>query len=147
MSDGVAYRWLFFLEGATTCLVALVAMLILPDFPEAENPWLTPAERSLALKRLADDAGPTTDTAKEDQSGFSLAIRDWKVWYFSVMILFINILLSFNAYFPTLVARLGYSPTRTLLLCAPPWLFATGIALWWSRCAGINSYFPNFSSF
>jgi len=36
--------------------------------------------------------------------------------------------LSFNAYFPTLIATMGYSPTNTLLLCAPPWAFATIIA-------------------
>ena len=36
--------------------------------------------------------------------------------------------LSFNAYFPTLTATMGYSPTITLLLGAPPWAFATIIA-------------------
>jgi hypothetical protein len=36
--------------------------------------------------------------------------------------------LSFNAYFPTLTATMGYSPTITLLLCAPPWAFTTIIA-------------------
>ncbi|KAF9503764.1 hypothetical protein BS47DRAFT_1378373 [Hydnum rufescens UP504] len=35
--------------------------------------------------------------------------------------------LSFNQYFPTLAATLGYSRTITLLLCAPPWGFATVI--------------------
>ncbi|THU95195.1 MFS general substrate transporter [Dendrothele bispora CBS 962.96] len=30
--------------------------------------------------------------------------------------------LSFNAYFPTLTATLGYSETITLWLCAPPWV-------------------------
>lgn len=36
--------------------------------------------------------------------------------------------LSFNAFFPTLTATLGYGRTRTLLLCAPPWAFATIVA-------------------
>lgn len=36
--------------------------------------------------------------------------------------------LSFNAYFPTLTKTLGYSTTVTLLLCAPPWAFATIVA-------------------
>ena len=36
--------------------------------------------------------------------------------------------LSFNAYFPTLTATLGYNRTVTLLLCAPPWAFATIVA-------------------
>lgn len=33
--------------------------------------------------------------------------------------------LSFNSYFPTLTATMGYSPTISLLLCAPPWIFTT----------------------
>jgi hypothetical protein len=36
--------------------------------------------------------------------------------------------LSFNTYFPTLTATMGYSPTITLLLCAPPLAFATIVA-------------------
>lgn len=36
--------------------------------------------------------------------------------------------LSFNAFFPTLSATMGYSRTGTLLLCAPPWAFATVVA-------------------
>ncbi len=36
--------------------------------------------------------------------------------------------MSFNTYFPTLTATMGYSPTITLLLCAPPWAFTTIIA-------------------
>lgn len=36
--------------------------------------------------------------------------------------------LSFNAYFPTLTATLGYNRTVTLLLCAPPWGFAAIVA-------------------
>ncbi|OBZ76616.1 Pantothenate transporter liz1 [Grifola frondosa] len=41
--------------------------------------------------------------------------------------------LSFNAFFPTLSATMGYNPTVTLLLCAPPWAFATLVAFTASR--------------
>ena len=37
--------------------------------------------------------------------------------------------LSTNTFFPTLTATLGYNRTVTLLLCAPPWLFAIIAAL------------------
>jgi len=36
--------------------------------------------------------------------------------------------LSFNAYFPTLAATLGYDPTVSLLLCVPPWGLAAIVA-------------------
>lgn len=41
--------------------------------------------------------------------------------------------LSFNAYFPTLTATLGFSNTITLLLCAPPWALTAFVAFIWSR--------------
>ena len=36
--------------------------------------------------------------------------------------------ISFDMFFPNLTATLGYSQTVTLLLCAPPWVFATQVA-------------------
>lgn len=33
--------------------------------------------------------------------------------------------LSFNFFFPTLAADMGFSDAIALLLCAPPWVFAT----------------------
>jgi predicted MFS family arabinose efflux permease len=33
-----------------------------------------------------------------------------------------------HSFFPTLTATLGYNRTATLLLCAPPWVFATIVA-------------------
>jgi len=55
-------------------------------------------------------------------------VNDWKVWWLAVNMAAFMIALSFFAYFPTLTATLGYSRTVTLLLCAPPWAFATLIA-------------------
>ena len=49
------------------------------------------------------------------------------------------ICLSFNAFFPTLTATLGYSRTVTLLLCAPPWGFATLVAFAVTRCVVLSS--------
>ena len=43
--------------------------------------------------------------------------------------------LSFNTFFPTLTATLGYNRTVTLLLCAPPWLFSTLVAFAVTRYA------------
>jgi sugar phosphate permease len=51
-----AWRWLFYIEGAMTVVVALVAMFVLPDFPSTTI-WLTPAERRLAELRMEEDTG------------------------------------------------------------------------------------------
>jgi len=51
-----AWRWLFYIEGALTVVVAIVAIFVLPDFPSTTK-WLTPAERRLAEFRMEEDAG------------------------------------------------------------------------------------------
>ncbi|CAK5275576.1 unnamed protein product [Mycena citricolor] len=129
-----AWRWLFFIEGSLTVAVAVAAMFILPDFPENSSDWLSPAEQALAEKRMTEDAyegasilkGPVTQ-------GLSMAVRDWKVWWLAGTMASIVTSLSFNAYFPTLAETMGYGNTVTLLLCAPPWFFATAVSFLVSR--------------
>ncbi|KDN35367.1 hypothetical protein RSAG8_11641, partial [Rhizoctonia solani AG-8 WAC10335] len=121
-----AWRWLFFIEGALTMAVATLAVFILPDFPNTTR-WLSPEERRLAEVRMAEDVGGEVDKDSSEEGhlyGFFLAMKDWKVWWFAVALTGITVGLSFNAYFP-LTATLGYSRNISLLLCAPPWAFAT----------------------
>ncbi|KAF6762658.1 MFS general substrate transporter [Ephemerocybe angulata] len=132
-----AWRWLFFVEGTLTIIVAVWAIYVLPDFPETTTGWLTPAEQALAVKRMAEDAGtrPGSDAhGKAGQfNGLSLAICDSKVWFLALGLTCFVLSLSFNAYFPTLTATLGFNPTITLLLCSPPWLVATVLSILVSR--------------
>jgi len=117
-------------------LVAILSMYILPDFPEGSNTWLTPAEKIIAVQRVVEDVEAHADShaASEGRfSGFHLAVSDWKVWWLALILATMVVSLSFNAYFPTLAATMGYGPTFTLLLCAPPWLFASVVALLLSR--------------
>ncbi|PVG04130.1 MFS general substrate transporter [Serendipita vermifera] len=124
-----AWRWLFYIEGALTVAVAIVAVFILPDFP-ATTRWLTPEERRLAEMRMEEDAGVGDEEDKQGSltRGLTMALSDWKVWWMALALTAQVIGLSFNAYFPTLTATLGYNRTITLLLCAPPWGFAAIIA-------------------
>ena len=109
-------------------------MYILPDFPEDSNTWLTPAEKALAVQRMVEEVEVHSDLHTEGRFlGFHLAVSDWKVWWLALVLTTIITSLSFNGYFPTLVATLNYEPTITLLLCIPPWLFATGVVLLLSR--------------
>lgn len=47
-----AWRWLYIIEGAITCLIGLIITVILPDFPDT---WrlLSPEMKMVATKRLA----------------------------------------------------------------------------------------------
>jgi len=126
-----AWRWLFYIEGGATILVAICAFFILPDFPH-NTKWLTAEERALAISRLAEDG--TDELGKRTtMQGLRDAVCDWKVWWFSVALIIQFVELSFVIYFPTIVATLGYDTTNTLLLCAPPWVFSTIVAFVISR--------------
>lgn len=130
------HRWLFYIEGTLTVVVALGAIFVLPDVPSSSSQWLTPQERALAQLRMEEDglidegeAGNTEGQA----TGLMLALSDWKVWWLCIALTNLVVSLSFNAFFPTLSATMGYSPTITLLLCSPPWAFATLVGFKVSR--------------
>ena len=129
-SGRAAWRWLFYIEGALTVFVAICAIFILPDFP-ATTRWLTDEERRLAMRRMEEDAGVGDEAQTETgghATGLILAIKDWKVWWMAVAMTSQVVALSFNAYFPTLSATMGFNPTVTLLLCAPPFIFTAIMA-------------------
>ena len=105
----------------------MVSVFILPDFP-ATSTWLSPLERRLAEKRLVEDVGVSdrdSSDAGGQGNGLVMAFSDWKVWWLALALASMVVSLSFNAFFPTLTKTLGYNNTVTLLLCAPPWVFAT----------------------
>ncbi|KAF7288243.1 FCP1-like proteiny domain-containing protein [Mycena chlorophos] len=130
-----AWRWLFFIEGALTIFIAVVAIFVLPDFPTTSK-WLSPEERELALLRMQEDVGVGDQGETETGGplhGLMLAITDWKVWWLAFALTAQVIALSFNAFFPTLTATLGYNPTVTLLLCAPPFAFSALVTFFLAR--------------
>lgn len=65
--------------------------------------------------------------------GLWLAVTDIWVWWYAFALAAQVVALSFNVYFPTLTATLGYNTTVSLLLCAPPFIFAAIIAFFLSR--------------
>lgn len=116
--------------------IAVCAIFILPDFP-ATTRWLTPEERALALRRMEEDVG-VGDQNETEQSGWRgsglwLAVSDWRVWWLALALTAQVVALSFNAYFPTLSATMGFNRTVTLLLCAPPFVFAAIVTFLLSR--------------
>ncbi|KAI0343742.1 MFS general substrate transporter [Trametopsis cervina] len=121
-----AWRWVFYIEGAITVCVGIFASWALPDYPHNTR-WITPAQRRLAQVRLAEDAGEADEDSAEDSAftGLKQALRDPKVYIFSIMTCAQLLGLSFVNFFPTLTATLGFSTTISLLLAAPPWILST----------------------
>ena len=125
-----AWRWLFIVEGCLTIFFAILAQPILPDYP-ATTTWLSERERVIAQARLVEDVGLADDDEKEEGTfhGLKAAVSDPKVWALAASYFLTIMGLSFSFFFPTITAALGYGTTETLLLTAPPWIFAVLVSL------------------
>ncbi|KAH7122656.1 major facilitator superfamily domain-containing protein [Dendryphion nanum] len=135
--DGIAgysgWRWLFFLEGGVTFLIALFGFVLLPNTPLTTN-WLNPTERQLAHDRMERDRIGDAGEKVSALEGLKQACKDKRTWLFCLMQNFHLSACSFNSYFPTVVKTLGFSTTITLVLTCPPFIFAgvAGILTGWS---------------
>ncbi|CAH0028714.1 unnamed protein product, partial [Clonostachys rhizophaga] len=124
-----AWRWLFIIEGVLTVALGIGAVFILPDYPHT-TAWITERERFIAERRLTLDIGESDET--EDKSAFQglkLALVDPKVWLLGLTYHATIMGLSFVFFFPTITQALGYGTTTTLLLTAPPWIWACLVSL------------------
>lgn len=130
-------RWLFFIEGSLTIVVAFIAIFLLPDFPLTTR-WLSDSERKLAVRRMEEDGGlhssdQELNVQEKRDTGFVQAMTDWKVWWLAVALTSEVVALSFNAFFPTLTKTLGFDTTITLILAAPPWIITAFAAFFVAR--------------
>jgi MFS family permease len=76
-----AWKWLFIIEGSITVFIALLAMFVLPDYPNSTR-WLSETENFIAQKRLVDDVAAADEDDSEEGvfHGLKLAVSDPKVW-------------------------------------------------------------------
>ncbi|OJD40717.1 fad-binding domain-containing protein [Diplodia corticola] len=121
-----SWEWLFIIEGAMTTVIALLVIPLLPDYPlQSPHRWLSPPHQSLAEHRIrAENAGiPDTDPSSA-LWGLQQALLDPKLYAFTLQQMSLITAQSFNNFFPSIVSTLGYPPTTTLLLTAPPYLLA-----------------------
>lgn len=130
-----AWRWLFYIEGSLTIIVAFCTIFILPDFPETTRPgWLSKEEILLARRRMEEDSDLATESATEPtKSGLWLALSDPNVWILTLLMFSQILSSSFTSWFPTITSTLGYDRRTTLLLCAPPYVFTTIVVFLLSR--------------
>ncbi|CAH0024820.1 unnamed protein product [Clonostachys rhizophaga] len=107
-----------------------VAVFILPDLPHNSSGF-TEEERQVALLRIIEDVGGADRDLKEEGifHGFNLAIRDVKIYIMMVTFTAYVVGLSFNAFFPTLTATLGFGYVPTLLLSSAPWVFSCVVSI------------------
>jgi MFS family permease len=145
-----AWRWLYWIEGAATMVIAISAIFILPDLPHNAKGF-TEEERAVAVLRMTEDVGEgtlqpifcgtmylgvlTNVLADEDSAeqtpwaGLIMAVKDLKIYVMMLTFTAYVVGLSFNAFFPSLTKTLGFGYITTLLMSAPPWAFACAVSL------------------
>jgi hypothetical protein len=106
------------IEGGLTCVLAIVAYFILPDYPETVR-WLSPDEREMAVNRLRGDSplGLVKISWKETRH----ALLDWRLYLHYLAFLCISSPFSgFSLFTPTLVSGLGFKNLAAQLFTVPP---------------------------
>lgn len=95
---------------------AICCTLVLPDFPHTTK-WLTPEQQAYAAWRLKMDAEEEDDRhATSIGQGLMMALKDWRLYIFMLM-LHANVLAgTFQYIFPSIVQTLGFGRIQTLLL-------------------------------
>lgn len=95
-----AWRWLFWIEGSVTMLIAILAIFVLPDLPHNTRGF-TEEERAVAQIRMLEDVGEAdADSAEQGTAGgLVLAVKDVRVWLMMFTLAAYVVGLSFNAFF------------------------------------------------
>lgn len=95
---------------------AICCTFVIPDFPHTTK-WLTAEQRAYAAWRLKMDAEEEDDRhATSVAKGLVLALKDWRLYIFMLM-LHANVLAgTFQYIFPSIVQTLGFGRIQTLLL-------------------------------
>ncbi|KAI2465788.1 putative MFS transporter [Annulohypoxylon bovei var. microspora] len=119
---GIAgWRWLFIIEGSLTVASAICSAFVLPDYP-ATTTWLSSEERAYAQWRLVREVGETDAAgASTIREGVMLALRDPRLYLFTLLQHASLLTQTFQYFFPTILQTLGYGNIETLLLTAPVW--------------------------
>ncbi|KAM0715366.1 hypothetical protein Q7P37_008864 [Cladosporium fusiforme] len=119
------WPWIFFVEGAITIVVAIVAFFFLPDTPGKAS-FLSEEEQWYITHVLRADLHGAAQSAKVDDEKF-----DWKSVRFALLnvntiVMSINFFLilvpiySFSLFLPSIISGLGYQRVTAQLFTVPP---------------------------
>ncbi|TPX15231.1 uncharacterized protein E0L32_004508 [Thyridium curvatum] len=121
------WRWLFFIEGAPSCVAAFFVLFALPDYPELAS-WLSQEEKALAAQRLHTEGSKGHHSITWQDARTTLA--DWRLYghylvYFGISTPFSSL----SLFTPSLTAGLGYVDLRAQLMTVPPYAVAYAVSI------------------
>lgn len=120
------WRWIFILFGVITIGLGIISWFLIVDFPD-KNTFLTPHQTKIITDRIDEDRG---DSAPDHLTAgkFLKHMADWKLWIFGLCFCFSTMpAYAFSYFLPVILAGGGYSTQLSLILSAPPYVFA---AIW-----------------
>ncbi|KAJ7227937.1 major facilitator superfamily domain-containing protein [Mycena rebaudengoi] len=123
-SYGIAsWRWVFIVFGAATMGLGIIAFFTLVDFPDKAT-FLTTRETAHIINKINEDRG---DAVADELTG-SMAIKhlkDWRIWAYGLMYMSTTMpAYAFAFFLPVILAGGGYNLRLSLVLSAPPYVFA-----------------------
>ena len=114
-----AWRWLFILEGLPSCLCAILAFFIFPDYPETAK-WLSSGQRAVLIQRLNGVA--SQGHARISWAETKATLLDWRLYlHYLVFVAISPAFSSISLFVPTIVTGLGYEGLQAQLFTVPPY--------------------------
>ncbi|KAJ7718407.1 major facilitator superfamily domain-containing protein, partial [Mycena maculata] len=129
-ADGAFAGWkiLFIIEGGMTVLVALIAIVVLPNYPQ-QAAFLTPFEKEVAVMRLLKDASKRVN-APFSYPEFFAPLREWKFYVFAIFAVCYGTASSTaTTFMPQIIGRFKLSKVDTNLYTVAPYCAGT-LFLW-----------------
>lgn len=127
------WQFLFIILSVCGAGLAIVALFLLPDYPHSttgSTMWtMTEEMRIIARVRIEADRVTSSHAKAGIWTGLKMSVFDIKTWLLAFLNIGLSAAYGFNNFFPSIVRGFGYSDTVTLLMTAPPYIFATIMAL------------------
>ncbi|GKT50998.1 putative transporter [Colletotrichum spaethianum] len=122
------WQWLFIVLASVGAGLAMIALFILPDYPDSSTGsarWsMTEDMRKVAAARILADRVSTSEAKAGVWAGLKMSVFDYKMWLLVGLNIGISAAYGFSNFFPSIVRGFGYNNTITLVLTAPPYIFA-----------------------
>ncbi|TFK73949.1 MFS general substrate transporter [Pluteus cervinus] len=117
------WRWIFIIEGLLTMVLGALFYLFVADFPD-RNRFLTEEQTQLVLARVEADRGDSIPDPLT-LSKILEHLRDWTIWAYALMFMCATMPAYAIGFFVTIIlAGMGWGIRDSLLLSAPPYVFA-----------------------
>jgi len=119
----IGWQWIFLLFGVITIALGIIAWFLIVEFPE-KNKFLTQEQTAWVIQRIQIDRGDAVPD-KLTLAKLKRHAADWKLWIFALMFMAATTgAYAFAFFLPVILNGQGYSQELSLLLSAPPYVFA-----------------------